>query len=104
MPGGRGLRGGIRVHVPRRPRVVPRIENQPRLGLRCRHVGRTDKDKSVILDEAEWTKNTARLRATTPSEATRLLAVERARRLRLANDTKEGQLVSAADVERDRAG
>jgi phage terminase Nu1 subunit (DNA packaging protein) len=66
-------------------------------------MGRDGQGKPVITDEGkargEWTRNAQKARATTPAEATRLLAIERARGLRLANDLKDGQLVRTADVE-----
>jgi phage terminase Nu1 subunit (DNA packaging protein) len=65
--------------------------------------GRDAQGKPVITDEdtahVEWARNAAKTRAATPSEATRLLAVERARGLRLANDLKAGSLVRTIDVE-----
>ncbi len=67
-------------------------------------VGRNGQGKPMITDEdkarAQWRSNAAKTRAQSPSEATRQLALERARGLRLANDLKAGQLVRAADVER----
>jgi phage terminase Nu1 subunit (DNA packaging protein) len=66
--------------------------------------GRDAQGKPVITDEdkarGEWARNAAKMRVATPSEATRLLALERARGLRLANDLKAGSLVRSVDIER----
>lgn len=89
-------------------RVLGVDEKAVRLGvasgrLTAAVVGRDAQGKPVITDEGkargEWARNAAKARVATPSEATRLLAVERARGLRLANDLKAGSVVRAVDVE-----
>lgn len=90
-------------------RVLGVDEKAVRLGvasgrLTAAVVGRDDRGRPVITDEdkarAEWGRNATKTRVATASDASRLLAVERARGLRLANDLKAGTMVGTDEVER----